>query len=133
LWAKDFVRSWGTANIYPYHGSSRNGTRVRVQLGVEADPRFLSRAVALTAIERFYFVVTGAGAAGLVVANRPSKRCRHRVPDGSDRTFRTRAPMGYGRSITDHKVNWMYEAQPARGTNGVPIIFGAIPHGGVSR
>jgi hypothetical protein len=61
------------------------------------------------------------------------KRRRHRVPDGSDRTFRTRAPMGYGRSLTDHKVNWMYEAQPDRGTNGVPIIFGAIPHGGVSR
>ena len=50
-----------------------------------------------------------------MVANRLSESGRHSVlvleAGGSDRTFNIRVPIGYGRSFTDPKVNWMYEAQ----------------------
>lgn len=76
----------------------------------------------MTSLETFDFVVIGAGSAGCVVANRLSESGRHRVlileAGGSDRTFNIRVPIGYGRSFTDPKVNWMYEAEPDPGTNG---------------
>lgn len=73
----------------------------------------------MTSIESFDFVVIGAGSAGCVVAHRLSESGRHRVlvleAGGSDRTFNIRVPIGYGRSFTDPRVNWMYEAQPDPG------------------
>ncbi len=72
-------------------------------------------------METFDYIVVGAGSAGCVVANRLTENTQHRVlvleAGGTDRTFWIRVPIGYGRTFTDPKVNWMYEAQPDAGLN----------------
>ena len=73
-------------------------------------------------MERFDYVVVGAGTAGCVLAYRLSARSRNRVlvleAGGSDRRFWIRVPIGYGRTYNDPRVNWMYETEPDPGLNG---------------
>ena len=72
-------------------------------------------------METFDYIVVGAGSAGCVVATRLSDSGRDRVlvleAGGSDRTFWIRVPIGYGRTFSDPKVNWMYDSEPDPGTN----------------
>ncbi len=62
------------------------------------------------------YVIVGAGSAGCVLANRLTQSGRHRVllleAGGSDRSLWIRVPIGYGRTFTDPRFNWMYEAEP---------------------
>jgi len=64
----------------------------------------------------FDYVIVGAGSAGCVLANRLSADGRHSVllleAGGDDRRFWLRAPIGYGMSFYDPRVNWMYETEP---------------------
>jgi choline dehydrogenase len=66
-------------------------------------------------MERFDYIVVGAGTAGCVVASRLSAQRRCRVllleAGGSDRRFWIQLPIGYGRTFNDPRVNWMYEAE----------------------
>ena len=72
-------------------------------------------------METFDYIVVGAGSAGCVVAGRLTESGRNRVlvleAGGSDLTFWIRVPIGYGRTFSDPKVNWMYETEADPGTN----------------
>jgi choline dehydrogenase len=73
-------------------------------------------------MDSFDYIIVGAGTAGCVLANRLSARSRNRVllleAGGSDRRFWVRVPIGYGRTYSDPRVNWMYEAEPDPGLDG---------------
>jgi choline dehydrogenase len=72
--------------------------------------------------DTFDFIVTGAGSAGCVLANRLSESGRHRVllleAGGKDSSFWIHVPMGYAKTFVDPKVNWMFESEPEERLNG---------------
>ena len=72
--------------------------------------------------EEFDYIVIGAGSAGCVLANRLTASGRDRVllleAGGTDRSPWLRVPLGYGRTYTDPRVNWMYTAEPDPGLGG---------------
>jgi len=74
----------------------------------------------------FDYIIVGAGSAGCVLANRLSARPDTRVllleAGGDDRPLHNpsqlwsnlmiHAPIGFGRTLNDPKVNWLYETRP---------------------
>ena len=64
----------------------------------------------------FDYIIVGAGSAGCVLANRLSASGRHRVllleAGGSDSSPWIRVPVGYARTFTDPRYNWMYRTDP---------------------
>ena len=64
----------------------------------------------------FDYIIIGAGSAGCVLANRLSESGRHRVllleAGGSDLSPWIRVPVGYARTFTDPRYNWMYRTEP---------------------
>jgi len=64
----------------------------------------------------FDYIIIGAGSAGCVLANRLSASGRHRVllleAGGSDFSPWIRVPVGYARTFTDPRYNWMYQTEP---------------------
>ncbi len=62
------------------------------------------------------FVIVGAGSAGCVMAARLSADPRTRVvlleAGPPDTHFWIHVPLGYGKTITDKRVNWCYETEP---------------------
>src|SRR5215469_411314 len=68
-------------------------------------------------IEHTDYIIVGAGSAGCVLANRLSAdpACRVVVLEagGDDRPHPwIHIPIGYGKTITDPRVNWCYETEP---------------------
>ena len=74
------------------------------------------------AIETYDFIVTGAGSAGCPVAARLSESGRYRVllleAGGPDRNPWIHIPLGYTKTYTDPRVNWMFESEPEKELNG---------------
>jgi choline dehydrogenase-like flavoprotein len=72
--------------------------------------------------ETFDFIVTGAGSAGCPVAARLSENGRYRVllleAGGVDRNPWIHIPLGYTKTYTDPRVNWMFESEPEAQLNG---------------
>ncbi len=73
------------------------------------------------------FVVVGAGSAGCVMA---ARLCEDRAPrvvlveaGGHDRHLWIHVPLGYGKTITDHRVNWCYETEPEPNVNGRRVFW----------
>ncbi len=68
------------------------------------------------AAETFDFIVTGAGSAGCPVAARLSESGKYRVllleAGGPDRNPWIHIPLGYTKTYTDPRVNWMFESEP---------------------
>ena len=73
------------------------------------------------------YVVVGAGSAGCVVAARlsedPSVRVVVLEAGGPDRNIWIHVPIGYGKTIVDPSVNWMYETEPDPGANGRKLFW----------
>src|ERR1700693_5321373 len=71
--------------------------------------------------DEFDYIVTGAGSAGCVLANRLSASGKHRVllleAGGKDSSFWIHVPMGYAKTFIDPKVNWMFESEPEERLN----------------
>ncbi len=73
------------------------------------------------------YIVVGAGSAGCVVAARlsedPSVKVVLLEAGGPDRNIWIHIPIGYGKTITDKRVNWAYDAEPDPGVNGRRIYW----------
>jgi len=69
----------------------------------------------------FDFIITGAGSAGCVLANRLSESGHHRVllleAGGDDNYFWIHVPLGYAKTFVDPRVNWMFDSEPERNLN----------------
>jgi choline dehydrogenase-like flavoprotein len=67
-------------------------------------------------MNEYDYIIVGAGTAGCVLANRLTASGAHRVllleAGGSERSLWIRVPVGYARTFTDPRYNWMYEAEP---------------------
>ena len=72
--------------------------------------------------EIYDFIVTGAGSAGCPVAARLSESGEYRVlileAGGVDRNPWIHIPLGYTKTYTDPRVNWMFESEPEAQLNG---------------
>jgi choline dehydrogenase len=74
------------------------------------------------AIETYDFIVTGAGSAGCAVAGRLSESGKYRVllleAGTRDSNPWIHIPLGYTRTFTDPRVNWMFDSEPEPQLNG---------------
>jgi len=76
----------------------------------------------MSAAEHTYdYIVTGAGSAGCVLANRLSESGRHRVllleAGGKDSNPWIHIPLGYAKTFCNPKVNWMFDSEPEENLN----------------
>ena len=73
------------------------------------------------------FIIVGAGSAGCVMAARLSEDPSCRVvlleAGGPDRNPWIHIPLGYGKTITDKRVNWCYETEPDPNLNGRRVFW----------
>ena len=78
-------------------------------------------------LQNFDYVVVGAGSAGCVVANGLSKNGRYSVclleAGPQDRSFWIHLPIGYGKTMWDKKLNWMFETDPDPGMHNRKIFW----------
>lgn len=76
--------------------------------------------------ESYDYVIVGAGSAGCVLANRLTESGRNRVllleAGGRDLNPWIHIPVGYGKTFTNPKVNWLYRCEPNPATANRPIL-----------
>jgi choline dehydrogenase len=69
----------------------------------------------------FDFIITGAGSAGCVLANRLTESGRHRVllleAGGKDINPWIHIPLGYAKTFCNPRVNWMFDSEPEPNLN----------------
>jgi choline dehydrogenase len=73
------------------------------------------------------YIVVGAGSAGCVVAARLTEDASVRVlvleAGGNDSNIWIHIPLGYGKTIADKRVNWMYETEPDPQLHGRKVFW----------
>src|SRR4029077_9683772 len=78
-----------------------------------------------TADDTYDFVVTGAGSAGCAVAGRLSEsgRWRELLLEAAGRASNPwiHIPLGYTKTFTTPRVNWMFESEPEKELNNRPL------------
>jgi choline dehydrogenase len=78
------------------------------------------------------FIIIGAGSAGCVLANRLTASGQHRVllleAGGPDTNPWIHIPLGFGKTMFNHDVNWMFETEPEPAMQGRKI---KVPRGRV--
>lgn len=78
-------------------------------------------------MDKFDYVIVGAGSAGATLAARLSENPKTRVAvieaGGSDLNFWIRMPIGYGVAFSHPGINWKYQTEPVPGTTGQPAYF----------
>ncbi len=81
---------------------------------------------------RFDYIIAGAGSAGCALANRLSEDPNTKVllleAGGRDKSMWIHIPAGFTKTLTDPRVNWLYETKPEATTGNRPI---PIPRGKV--
>ena len=81
---------------------------------------------------QYDYIIVGAGSAGCVLANRLSASGKHRVllleAGGRDTNPWIHIPLGFGRTMFDKEVNWMFETDAEPGMQGRNI---KVPRGRV--
>src|SRR5579864_5483532 len=72
--------------------------------------------------DTYDFIVTGAGSAGCAVAGRLSESGKYRVllleAGTKDTNPWIHIPLGYTKTYTDPRVNWMFDSEPEKELNG---------------
>ena len=72
--------------------------------------------------DTYDFIVTGAGSAGCAVAGRLSESGKYRVllleAGTKDTNPWIHVPLGYTKTYTDPRVNWMFDSEPEKQLNG---------------
>lgn len=67
------------------------------------------------------YIIAGAGSAGCVLANRLSTNPKNKVllleAGPEDSNFWLHIPLGFGKVLTDPKLNWCFESQPEANAN----------------
>ncbi len=72
-------------------------------------------------MQRFEYIIVGAGSAGCVLAGKLAASGRRVLlleAGGSDRHPWIRMPLGYARTFFDPRFNWCFEGESDAGTNG---------------
>lgn len=94
--------------------------------------RLLLRHVDKNKMQKFDYIIVGAGSAGCIVAARLSENPKHNVllieAGVKDNSPWIRIPAGYAKSYYNPKVNWMYWSEPEQALNGRRIY---VPRGKV--
>jgi choline dehydrogenase len=71
--------------------------------------------------DQYDYIIVGAGSAGCVLANRLSADGRYRVllleAGGPDRNIWIHIPLGYGKTMFNRNLNWMFESEPESALN----------------
>ncbi len=74
-----------------------------------------------------HYIVVGAGSAGAVIAARLTEDPKVSVvlleAGGRDRNLWLHIPLGYGKTMTDARVNWMYKTEPEPNCAGREIFW----------
>ena len=78
-------------------------------------------------LQTFDYVIVGAGSAGCVLANGLSQNGRYSVclleAGPADRSFWIHLPIGYGKTMWDRDLNWMFETDPDPGMHKRRIFW----------
>ena len=86
----------------------------------------------MSATTSYDYIIVGAGSAGCVLANRLTESGRHRVllleAGGRDTNPWIHIPLGFGKTMFNNDVNWMFETDPEPGMQGRKI---KVPRGRV--
>jgi len=73
-------------------------------------------------VDKFDFIIIGAGSAGCVLADKLTTTGRHNVlvleAGPSDNRFWINTPIGYGITYTDSSINWNYFCEPEKTLGG---------------
>ncbi len=76
--------------------------------------------------DSYDYIIVGAGSAGCVLANRLTASGKHRVllleAGGRDTYPWIHIPVGYGKTFTNPRVNWLYRCEPNPATANRPIL-----------
>ena len=83
-------------------------------------------------IPEYDYIIVGAGSAGCVLANRLTASGEHRVllleAGGRDTNPWIHIPLGFGKTMFNPEVNWMFETDPEPAMQGRKI---KVPRGRV--